>query len=93
MTIHFAYKASPDRIAAMKKLREHLKEISARNPGKWFKADLIHGGVMIRLFRKVHMHEIMICRTDQSDKLLAAVDRPDFRDRLTEELRYQGFEV
>jgi len=27
----------------------------------------------------------------QSDKLLAAVNRPDFRERLIDELAYQGF--
>jgi len=93
MTIHFAYKASPEKVAALKKLREHLKKISAVNRGVWFKADLIHGGVMIRLFKQEHRYEIMVARTDQSDDLLADVDKPDFHDRLIEELRHQGFEI
>jgi hypothetical protein len=33
----------------------------------------------------------MIATTDQSDKLLASVERPDFRERLLDELIYQGF--
>jgi hypothetical protein len=78
---------------ALKKLREHLKAISFHNPGRWFKADLVRGGVTIRLFEKQSSHEIMICQTDQSDKLLAAVDRPDFRARLVEELIRQGFPI
>jgi len=78
---------------ALKKLREHLKAISFHNPGRWFKADLVRGGVTIRLFEKQSSHEIMVCQTDQSDKLLAAVDRPDFRARLVEELIRQGFPI
>jgi hypothetical protein len=76
---------------ALKKLREHLKAIAFYHPGVWFKADLIRGGVTIRLFKKDHGHEIMVATTDQSDKLLAAVDRPDFRARLLGELIHQGF--
>jgi hypothetical protein len=76
---------------ALKTLREHLKQIAFYHPGVWFKADLIRGGVTIRLFKKEHSHEIMVARTDQSDKLLAAVNRPDFRERLLGELIYQGF--
>jgi hypothetical protein len=45
------------------------------------------------MFKRDHGHEIVIAETTQSDKLLAAVDRPDFRDRMVEELRYQGFEI
>jgi len=47
--------------------------------------------VTIRLFKKDHGHEIMVARTDQSDKLLAAVERPHFRELLIAELIYQGF--
>ncbi len=75
----------------MNALREHLKEIAFYHPGVWFKADLIRGGVTIRLLKKDHGHEIAVGKTDQSDKLLAAVNRPDFRDRLLGELVYQGF--
>lgn len=82
---------SAARKEALKKLREHLKQIAFYHPGLWFKADLIRGGVTIRLFKKDHGHEIMVAQTDQSDKLLAAVERPDFRARLLDELVYQGF--
>ena len=86
--------SSSDSVArkeALKILREHLKQIAFYHPGVWFKADLVRGGVTIRLFKKDHGHEIMVARTDQSDKLLAAVERPDFRERLLDELIYQGF--
>jgi hypothetical protein len=79
------------RKAALKKLREHLKAIAFYYPGLWFKADLIRGGVTIRLFKKENSHEIMVATTDQSDKLLAAMDQPDFRKRLLDELLHQGF--
>lgn len=82
---------SGDRKTELKKLREHLKAIAFYHPGNWFKADLIRGGVTIRLFKRDNGHEIMVATTDQSDKLLAAVDRPDFRDRLLAELTHQGF--
>lgn len=78
---------------ALKKLREHLKAIAFYHPGLWFKADLIRGGVNIRLFKKEHSHEIMVATTDQSDKLLAAIDQPDFRARLLAELIHQGFPI
>src|SRR5262245_52746159 len=76
---------------ALKLLREHLKEIAFYYPGVWFKADMVRGGVTIRLFKKDYGHEIMVAQTTQSDKLLAAVERPDFRERLLDELSYQGF--
>ncbi|MCI0390324.1 MAG: hypothetical protein MOB07_16360 [Acidobacteria bacterium] len=76
---------------AIKILREHLKEIAFYHPGVWFKADLVRGGVTIRLFKKDHGHEIAIAMTTQSDKLLATVNRPDFRERLVAELLHQGF--
>jgi hypothetical protein len=82
---------STARKAALKILREHLKRIAFYHPGLWFKADLIHSGVTIRLFKKDRGHEIMVARTDQSDKLLAAVEPPDFRGHLLGELIYQGF--
>jgi len=78
---------------AIKTLREHMKAIAFYHPGVWFKADLIRGGMTIRLFKKDHGHEIMVAGTDQSDKLLAAVNRPDFSDRLLDELIYQRFPV
>ncbi len=54
---------------------------------------MVRGGVTIRMFKRDHGHEIMIATTDQSDKLLAAVDRPDLRERLLDELIYQGFPI
>jgi len=81
----------PDRKAALKKLREHLKAVAFYHPNRWFKADLVRGGVTIRLFERQHGHEIAIAQTTQSDKLLAAVNRPDFRTRLVDELNHQGF--
>jgi hypothetical protein len=78
---------------ALKRLREHLKVIAFQSPGQWFKADLVRGGVTIRLFERQHGHEICISQTTQSDKLLVAVDREDFRERLIDELRHQGFEI
>jgi hypothetical protein len=84
---------SLDRKKARKKLLEHLGVISHYHPGRWFKADLVHGGVTIRMFKRDHGHELAIAETTQSDRLLAAVDKPDFRDRLVEELRHQGFEI
>ena len=75
----------------LKRLREHLKAVAFYHPNKWFKADLVRGGVTIRLFERQHGHEICISQTTQSDKLLAAVERPDFRERLLDELIYQGF--
>lgn len=82
-----------DRKAARKKLLDHLKAISFHNPGKWFKADLVEGGIHIRMSARVNGIEETIAETRQSDKLLMAVDRPDFRARLVEELRHQGFEI
>jgi hypothetical protein len=85
--------SDPDRKDALKKLREHLKAIAFHHPNKWFKADLVRGGVTIRFFERQNGHEISIAQTTQSDKLLAAVERADFRDRLIEELRRQEFEI
>jgi hypothetical protein len=82
-----------DRKAARRKLLEHLRVISHYNPGKWFKADLIEGGVHIRLCARVNTIEETIADTRQSDKLLASVYQPDFRARLIAELIQQGFPI
>jgi hypothetical protein len=82
-----------DRKKARRKLLDHLGVISSYNPGKWFKADLVEGGVHIRMCARVNTIEETIADTRQSDKLLMAVDKPDFRERLIEELRHQGFEI
>jgi len=77
----------------LKMLREHLREIALDYPMKWFRADLIEGGVLIRMFTRQKGREITIAQTRQSDKLLAAVDRPDFRSRLIDELIRQNFPI
>ncbi len=87
------YRVSPDHIEALKVLRGHLKYISAQHPGVWFKADLIDGGVMIRMFEQHHGIEQTVALTRQSDALLRNVDRPDFRSRLIDELIRQNFPI
>jgi hypothetical protein len=72
-------------------LRDHLKEIAPK--GKWFKADLIEGGVSIRLYQWRDSQEYSIARTKQSDKLLMSVEHPKFRSVLTSELKRQGFSL
>jgi hypothetical protein len=37
--------------------------------------------------------EVTIAKTKQSDKLFAAINRPDFRERLVDELIRQGFPI
>jgi hypothetical protein len=37
--------------------------------------------------------EVTIAKTKQSDKLFAAINRPDFRARLVDELIHQGFPI
>lgn len=83
-----------DRKAALEKLRAELKEVAFYTPGKWFKADLIDGGVSIRLYHRDRSgREVTVARTRQSDKLLSAVNRPDFRERLVAELIACGFPI
>jgi hypothetical protein len=89
--VHFG--ESFDRKKARRKLLDHLGVISSYHPGKWFKADLVEGGVHIRMCARVNTIEETIADTRQSDRLLMAVDRPDFRERLIIELRHQGFEI
>lgn len=72
-------------------LREHLRDISASYPGRWFKADKIKGGVVIRFCERQQGREVTITQTRQSDKLLNAVNWPDFQARLIDELKRQGF--
>jgi hypothetical protein len=82
-----------DRKRARRKLLEHLKVISHYHPGRWFKADLIEGGILIRMSKRINGVEETIAETRQSDKLLAAVDRPDFQERLLDELIRRGFPI
>lgn len=82
------------RESALEVLREHLGVLSSYLPGQWFKADLIKGGVTIRLCaRNDQGREVTVKQTRQSNKLLAAVNRRDFRKRLIGELTYQGFPI
>jgi len=74
-------------------LREHLREIAKGHPGRWFKADLIKGGVAVRLCERQQGREVNVAQTRQSAKLLAEVDWPDFRERLIAELKRQGFPI
>jgi hypothetical protein len=83
-----------DRESALRALRDHLGVIASYLPGRWFRADLIKGGVSIRLYeRDGQRRESTIAETRQSNKLLDAVDRPDFRARLIDELKRQGFPI
>jgi hypothetical protein len=76
------------------KLLEHLKVISSYHYGYWFRVELLdEGGVKIRMSRRVNGVEETVATTRQSDKLLRAVDRPDFRARLVDELIHQGFPI
>jgi hypothetical protein len=84
---------STDRKEALKALRAHLKAIAFYCPGFWFRADLIDGGVSIRMFRRREGLEETVALTRQSDKLLTAVNRPDFRKRLVDELIHQAFPI
>src|SRR5207245_413477 len=74
--------ATEPRRDALNALRTHLRVIAEGLPKRWFKADLIEGGVAIRLCERQQGREVTINQTNQSDKLLLAVDRPDFRERL-----------
>lgn len=92
-----AQKATPvatdPRKRSLDALRETLRDIAEENPGRFFKADLIDGGVAIRICRKERGRDVTIKTTHQSNKILDAVDRPGFRDRLINELKYQGFSI
>lgn len=89
-----ATQAQDWRELAVKALREHLGEIAYYLPERWFKADLRPaGGVWIRLYERREGREEIVAKTKQSDKLLRAIDRPDFRERLIAELKYQKFPI
>lgn len=88
------YAATDWRKSAAEALREHLSVIASYHPGRFFRADLRDaGGVWIRLFERREGREVEVAKTKQSDKLLAAVNRPDFRERLVDELIHQGFPI
>jgi hypothetical protein len=83
-----------DRRAALEKLREHLGVIASYCPGYWLRADLLAGGgVLIRMSHRVNGFEEQVASTRQSDKILLAVDKSDFRARLVDELIRQNFPI
>ena len=88
-----ATSATDERLPALSALRHHLRVIAYHYPNRWFKCDLIDGGVWIRMCARHAGREVTIAKTKQSNKLLAAVDRPDFRVRLVDELIHQGFPI
>ena len=77
----------------MSALRHHLRVIAFHYPNRWFKSDLIDGGVWIRMCERRAGREVTIAKTKQSNKLFAAINRPDFRARLVDELIHQGFPI
>jgi len=99
--VHSSQKTTPvatgGREKAAEALRDHLRVISSGLPNHHFKVDLRKpeegGGLWIRLYGSREGKEKMIAKTKQSDKLLAAVNRPDFRERLTRELIACGFPI
>ena len=79
---------------ALERLREHLGVIASYYPGRWFAADLRGaGGVWIRMKERKLGVEVTVAKTKQSDKLLHAINRPDFRERLIDELVACGFPI
>lgn len=88
-----ATSATDQRLPALNALRHHLRVIAFHYPNRWFKCDLIDGGVWIRMCERHAGREVTIAKTKQSNKLLAAINRPDFRARLVDELIHQGFPI
>ena len=76
---------------ARKILLEHLKAIAFHHPGRWFKADLVRGGVTIRMFKRDHGHEIAVAETTQSDKCELSVRWHDNGYRRTKSSRWITF--
>jgi hypothetical protein len=82
-----------DRLPALSVLRHHLRVIAFNYPNRWFKCDLIDGGVFIRMCERRAGRETTIAKTKQSDKIFGAINRPDFRARLVDELIRRGFPI
>jgi hypothetical protein len=99
--VHSSRKTTPvatgGRGKAAEALRDHLRVISSGMLNRSFKVDLRKpeegGGVWIRLYESREGKEKMIAKTKQSDKLLAAVNREDFRAKLIAELIACGFPI
>lgn len=85
--------AGDERLPALNILRHHLRVIAFHYPNRWFKCDLIDGGVWIRMCERRAGRETTIAKTKQSDKIFTAINRPDFRARLVDELIRQGFPI
>src|SRR5262249_9109650 len=85
--------AADDRLPALNVLRHHLRGIAFHYPNRWFKCDLIDGGVWIRMCERREGREATIANTKQSDKIFTAINRPDFRARLVDELIRHGFPI
>src|SRR5262245_43571314 len=77
-----ATSATDERLPALNVLRHHLRVIAFHHPSRWFKCDLIDGGVWIRMCERHTGREATIAKTKQSDKLFDAINRPDFRAKL-----------
>jgi hypothetical protein len=88
-----ATSATDERLPALNALRHHLRVIAFHYPNRWFKCDLIDGGVWIRMCERHAGREVTIAKTKQSNKLFDAINRPDFRERLVDELIHQGFPI
>lgn len=88
-----ATSATDERLPALNALRHHLRVIAFHHPNRWFKCDLIDGGVWIRMCERRAGREVTIAKTKQSNKLFAAINRPDFRARLVDELIHLGFPI
>jgi len=82
-----------DQKTALDALRGQGRVLAFGIPKHWFKVDSIVGGVTIRLCRRRMGRELTVRQTRQSNKILAAVGRPDFRERLRAELIACGFPI
>src|SRR5262245_12843136 len=85
--------ATDPRKVALDALRDHLRAISSGLYGRFFKADLIDGGVSIRLCTKVEGADKTVQKAKFNNRILGAVDRSDFRERLIRELIERGFSI
>jgi hypothetical protein len=88
-----ATSAADERLPALNVLRHHLRVVAFHHPNRWFKCDLIDGGVWIRMCERRAGREATIAKTKQSNSLFTAINEPDFRTRLVDELIYQGFPI
>lgn len=88
-----ATSVADSRVASLKALREHLRAIAFYHPGRWFKADLIDHGVWIRLIERRAGREETVAKVRWSDRVFDDLDRPDFRERLTQRLIDAGFPI